>query len=156
MNPRGFTLVELMVVVAIVAILATIAMPLAELNTQRAKEQELRQALRSLRTGIDAYKRAADDGRIPKRIDASGYPPRLEDLVAGVEDAKQANRATLYFLRRIPRDPFHPDPTVPAAATWGKRSYASPADHPQEGADVFDVYSRSEAVGLNGVPYRDW
>lgn len=156
MKHTGFTLIELVVVVAIIAILATIAMPLAELNQKRSKEQELRQALRSIRAGLDAYKRAVDDGRIPKRIGASGYPPRLEDLAAGVDDAKQANTAKIYFLRRLPRDPFFPDASVAAADTWGKRSYASPPDQPQQGDDVFDVYSLSDEKGLNGAPYREW
>lgn len=153
---RGFTLIELVVTVAIVGILASIAVPLGELSVQRAKEQELRSALRQIREALDIYKRAADEGRVQRRADGSGYPPTLDDLVAGVEDAKTPVQAKIYFLRRLPRDPFYPDPGVAAADTWGKRAYASPPDAPFEGNDVFDVYSLSERIGLNGTAYREW
>lgn len=152
----GFTLIELVITVAIVGLLASIALPLAELAVQRGREQELRLALRQIRGAIDAYKQAVDDGRIVKTLDQTGYPPSLRVLEEGVEDAKSPKKAKIYFLRRIPRDPFHPDPATPAEETWGKRSYASPPDDPREGDDVFDVYSLSDATGLNGVPYRQW
>ena len=159
---RGFTLIELMIVVAIMAILATAAMPLRELMVKREKEQELRMALRQIRTAIDAYKQAADDGRIEKKADESGYPPRLEELFMGVKDVKSKEKKVIYFLRRLPRDPMFVELDVagttatPDVDTWGRRSYESPADSPKEGDDVFDVFSRSEAIGLNGIPYRDW
>jgi general secretion pathway protein G len=152
----GFTLVELVVVVAIVGILAAAVFPLADLVARRGRESELREALRTLRGAIDAYKKASDEGRIAKAADASGYPPSLEVLVSGVPDASKAGQARIYILRRLPRDPMAPDRSVPAAETWGKRSYASPPDAPEEGKDVFDVYSRSEKAGLNDVPYREW
>jgi general secretion pathway protein G len=152
----GFTLVELVVVVAIGGILAAAVFPLADLVARRARESELREALRTLRGAIDAYKKASDEGRIAKPADASGYPPSLEVLVSGVPDASQAGQARIYLLRRLPRDPMFPDRGVPAAETWGKRSYASPPDAPEEGRDVFDVHSRSEKSGLNDVPYREW
>jgi general secretion pathway protein G len=153
---RGFTLIELAVTVAIVGVLATMALPLAETTLQRAKEAELRTALRQIREGIDAYKRAGEEGRIRLMADGSGYPPRLEDLAGGVEDIKRPDLAKIYFMRRIPRDPFAADPQLDAAATWGRRSYASPPDDPQPGDDVFDVYSLTDGVGLNGIPYRRW
>lgn len=155
-RPGGFTLIELAVTVAIVGVLATMALPLAETTIKRGKEAELRTALRQIREGIDAYKRAGEEGRIRIRADATGYPPRLEDLAEGVEDIKRPDLAKIYVLRRLPRDPFSADPELAAAETWGRRSYASPPDNPQPGDDVFDVYSLAEGVGLNGIPYRQW
>jgi len=152
----GFTLVEVVVTVAIIALLASIAMPLAELSVQRGKEQDLRRSLREIRDAIDAYKRAADEQRIAKPADQSGYPPSLNVLVDGVPEAKSASGAKIYFLRRVPRDPFAADPEAVAEKTWGLRSYESPPDDPKAGKDVFDVYSRSDEIGLNGVPLREW
>lgn len=156
MRSRGFTIIELVITLAIIGLLATAAMPLAQLVTKREKESELRAALRDIRGALDAYKAAAQSGHIKLELGASGYPPDLKSLYAGVEDAASAKKANLYFLRRIPRDPFFPDGAVPADETWGLRSYKSPPDDPQSGDDVFDVYSFSSAKGLNGVPYRDW
>jgi general secretion pathway protein G len=153
---RGFTLIELVVTVAIVGILALAAMPMVEMTAKRQREAELRAALRDIRTGIDAYKRAAEDGKLEKKADESGYPRRLDDLVQGVENIQDPQRSKLYFMRRLPRDPFNGDPALSAAQGWGKRSYGSPPDAPVEGADIFDVYSQAEGVGLNGVPYREW
>ena len=152
---RGFTLIELIITVAIVAILASAAMPLTQLVVQRGKEQELRSALRQIREAIDAYKQRADEGHVERKADESGYPPSLDALVAGVDDIKTPQKRAIYFLRRLPRDPFASG-ELSAADTWGKRSYSSPPDNPQEGDDVFDVYSLAEGEGLNGVPYREW
>lgn len=153
---RGFTFIELMVTLAIMAVLALVSVPLAQTALQREKERELRSALMALREAIDAHKRAAEQGRIELKIGDSGYPRTLESLVEGVPDQRSPVRQPMYFLRKLPRDPFHPDASAPAAATWGLRSYASPADDPAEGEDVFDVYSKSSKVGMNGVPYSQW
>lgn len=151
----GFTLIELVVTVAIVALLASVAMPLTHLTVQREKEQELSHSLRQIREAIDSYKQAVDEGRVIRNIDESGYPKSLEILVSGVEDAKSPNKKKIRFLRRLPRDPFA-DPALAPERSWGLRSYESEADDPREGKDVYDVYSRSEKIGLNGRPYRQW
>jgi len=153
---RGFTLIELMIVVAIMGILASAAMPLGEMVVKREKERELRIALRQIRTAIDAYKQAVDDGQIEKKADETGYPHRLEDLDTGMDDVKDPDKKKIFFMRRLPRDPMFPDTEVPAAETWGKRSYASPPDNPEEGDDIYDIYSLSEKAGLNGIPYNQW
>lgn len=153
---RGFSLIELLAAAAIIGVLATVALPVMETVQRRAKERELRMALRDIRTAIDAYKAAADSGRIAKATDDSGYPPSLAILAAGVTDAKNSAGPKIYFLRRVPRDPFYPDATVTSAATWGLRSFTSSAEDPQAGKDVFDVYSKSGKQGLNGVPYAEW
>ena len=156
MHNRGFTLIELVITLAIIGLLTTAAMPLAQLVAKREKESELRSALRDIRTALDAYRIAAQGGHIKQELGATGYPPDLKSLYAGVEDQASEKKVNLYFLRRIPRDPFFPDGAVPAEETWGLRSYQSPPDDPQPGDDVFDVYSLSTAKGLNGVPYHDW
>jgi len=153
---RGFTLIELVVTVAIVALLALIAVPLIEVTVQRSKEQQLRTALRQIRTALDAHKAAVADGRVRARTDGSGYPRNLVDLVNGVPDIRSPESRRIYFLRRLPRDPFQTEASLTAGETWGLRTYSSPPDAPASGDDVFDVYSRSDRIGLNGQRYRDW
>ena len=152
----GFTLIELVITVAIVALLASVALPVSELAVQRTKEQELRRTLRQIREAIDAHKQASDEGRIRRSVGDSGYPKKLEDLAEGIDDQRSPKKEKIYFLRRIPRDPFNTEPALSAAATWGKRSYASPPDDPREGEDVFDVFSLAAGKGINGQPYREW
>lgn len=155
--PAGFTLIELVVTVAIVALLSTVAFPLAEVVVKRSKEQELRLALREIRSALDAYMLAVEEGRIEQSMEQSAYPESLNVLVEGVPDASSPDRKKrLYFLRRIPRDPLFADPAQPDDETWGKRSYASSHDAPEEGADVYDVYSMAPGSGLNGIAYRYW
>ena len=149
----GFTLVEMMVVVAIVGILASMTLPLARLGEQRVKERELRQALREVRGAIDSYKKAGDEGRIVRKAGSSGYPESLDVLVNGV-DSTGARAGRVYFLRRIPADPFAQPALEPRL--WGLRSYASTAADPKPGDDVFDIFSFSAGVGTNGIAYRQW
>jgi general secretion pathway protein G len=155
----GFTLIELVVTVAIVAVLASAVMPMLQMTYQRSKENELRADLRQIREAIDAYKKAADEGRIKKTIDETGYPPDLQILIDGVVDEKDVKKNKLKFLRRTPIDPMLPKDKIDIedpAKNWGLRSYQSDAENPAEGEDVYDVYSLSEQVGINGVPYAKW
>lgn len=157
---KGFTLIELVATVAIVAILASAALPMLQMTVQRAKENELRANLRQIREAIDAYKKMADieNGPIKKVEGKTGYPPNLEALVEGVVNEKDPNKTKIRFLRRIPIDPMQPpsESNESLSNNWGLRSYESEADDPKAGDDVYDVYSLSLQVGINGVPYAQW
>jgi general secretion pathway protein G len=155
-HQRGFTFVELMITLAIMAVLVTVAVPMVQVTVQRQKERDLRAALGEIREALDAYKRASDQGRIEVRLGESGYPKSLDQLVEGVDDRRSPARQKIYFLRRLPADPMAADQTGKPAQSWGVRSYASSPEEPLEGDDIFDVYSKSERQGLNGVPYRKW
>ena len=157
MGRKGFTLIEVIIVAAIIAVLASAAMPLSRLAVKRRKEWELRQSLRVVRNALDEYKRAWDDGRVRRNQGESGYPPDLKTLEQGVEDAAYPGSGRrLRFLRRVPRDPMNKDAGILPQETWGLRSYQSGPDELEEGADVFDVYSKSGETGLDNTPYRAW
>lgn len=156
---RGFTLIEMVVVLAIVAILATAAQPLFELTLRRSQEAALRLALRELRTAIDEHRAAVLQRRVAPGADNSPYPANLLALVQGVPvlDAQGQPSTTqrLYLLRRLPRDPFA-DARLPAHLGWGQRASTSPPDSPQAGDDVFDVRSLSALGALDGSRYAEW
>ncbi len=157
----GFTLIELIITLAIISILASAAMPMLKMTVQRTKENELKQHLRQMRDAIDAYKKASDEGRIKKNIDDTGYPPNLDILVEGVQDAKSPKKNIIKFLRKVPVDPFLSQESVTGESLksiemWGIRSYASDANEPKSGEDVYDIYSLSPNVGSNGIPYAKW
>ena len=158
MNTRqpGFTLVELLVTLAILGLLASLAIPVAQVVQQRRQEGELRYALRDIRHALDEYRKALEEGRIARPAGAGAYPKNLDILVDGVADLRSPKHGKIFFLRRIPREPFNADAAQSAAQSWGKRSYASEAADPREGEDVYDVYSTSPRIGLNGVAYRKW
>jgi general secretion pathway protein G len=152
----GFTLIEMIVTVALVAIIASVATPFVKMHEQREKERELKQTLREIRTAIDVYKQAGDEGRIARSADSTGYPRSLEELTKGVADKRDPKGKKIFFLRRVPRDPMNPTKAESAQDSWGIRSYSSEADDPQEDGDVYDVYSLNDRKGTNGIPYREW
>lgn len=157
MGHKGFTLIEILITVTILAILASAVMPLSKMSVKRSKETELRENLRTMRKAIDEYKRAWDEGRIRKNAGESGYPPDLKTLVDGVEDAASPQSGKkIRFLRRIPRDPMNPETSAASHETWGLRSYQSDPEDPKEGDDVFDVYSRSDDTAIDGTLYKTW
>ena len=149
-SERGFTLAELVMVAAVLVILAAVTLPVAKFTTRRTKEMELRSALRDMRNAVDEYKRFSDMGMIPVDLGTEGYPKDLDILVEGVEVVGQVDKK-IKLLRRIPLDP------MTGEREWGLRSYKDEPDSTSWGGEnVYDVYSLSNGVGLNGVPYREW
>jgi len=151
---RGYTFIELLIVTTILMVLASAAMPLAKVTAQRQREAELRRSLRELRTGIDRFKDAVDQGLIATtelRPGSEGYPEDLDTLVDGVPVANDASGRKLKFLRRVPVDP------MTNKTDWGKRSYQDKPDATSWGGqNVFDVYTTSPGTALDGTKYRDW
>jgi len=144
---RGLTLIELVVTVALLAILASAAVPVARFQVKRVKERELRRDLWEMRDAIDHYKDAADKGAFQTKLDSQNYPPDLETLVKGVDVQSKKVR----FLRRIPVDP------MTGQAEWGMRSMQDdPTSDSWGGQSVFDVYSKSTGTALDGTKYSDW
>ncbi|HSH96273.1 MAG TPA: type II secretion system protein [Roseimicrobium sp.] len=154
----GFTLIELLITLALVGIAASVALPFGALVETRAKEAQLRSALRTLRQALDSYKAASDAGAIDKPTGSSGYPPNLDVLVTGVprSAALGFNAKPMVFLRQVPKDPFFEDKAAPAAQMWNVRSYgAAPGDF-GPGSDVFDVSSKSNRTALDGTRLSEW
>ncbi|MDR7335401.1 type II secretion system protein [Roseateles asaccharophilus] len=155
-SEAGFTLIEMMVVCAMLSVLAFAALPMAEVATARWKERELRAALLEIRAGLDAYKRAFDEMNPVRQPGVSGYPPSLDALEQGLLDSRDGGAPRqIRFLRQLPRDPFAPE-GLTAQQSWALRAYDSPAHAPRAGADVYDVHSKSERVGTNGIPLKHW
>ena len=147
---RGFSLIELIVVATLLAIMALIALPTAKYTVKRSREMQLRTALRQIRFAIDEHKRYADAGLIQIEQGTDGYPPEIEVLYEGVELANKSD-GEVRFLRKLPVDP------MTGEAEWGLRSTEDDWDsNSWDGRNVFDVYSESDAVGLNGIPYSQW
>jgi general secretion pathway protein G len=146
-SESGLTLVELIICVAIVAILASAAIPIARFQVKREKERELRRDLWEMRDAIDRYKDAADKGAMQIKADSMGYPPDLETLVNGVDIQDKKVK----FLRRIPTDP------MTGTTDWGLRSNQDDADSDSFGGqNVFDVHTKSQGTALDGTKYSTW
>jgi general secretion pathway protein G len=146
---KGYTLAELVMVAALIALLSTIVLPVAKFTVKRRKEADLRLALRQMRTAIDEHKRLSDNGMIPVKLGGEGYPESLEVLVEGIDLVGQERKQR--FLRRIPIDP------MTGEAEWGLRSYQDEPDSTNFGGqNVYDVYSLSDGTALDGTEYKDW
>jgi len=148
---RGLTLVELIVAFTILSLLASMSVPLARYKVRRDKERDLRLALREIRTAIDKYKDASDQGKIQVKAGTDGYPEDLDVLVEGVTLSGSVTGAKLKLLRRIPIDP------MTNTREWGKRSTQDdPKSQSWGGQNVFDIYSRSMERARDGTPYSEW
>jgi len=148
---RGLTLIELVVAFTILLILTSMAVPMARTKVRREKERELHWALREMRTALNKYKDASDQGLLgPAKIDSNGYPASLDELVEGVKLAGQVDKK-IRFLRRVPKDP------MTNTTDWGKRSMQDdPKSQSWGGQNVFDVYTKSTDKAADGTPYSEW
>src|SRR5579863_8836721 len=148
---RGLTLVELIVAFTIMALLTTMAVPLARYKVRRDKERELRYSLREVRKAIDDYKDAALAGKIEVKLGTDGYPESLDQLVQGVKLLQDAQGKKIKFLRRIPLDPMtnsrdwgmHSMQDDPKSQSWGRQN-------------IFDVYTKSTDRARDGTLYAEW
>ncbi len=159
LNSRGLSLIELVVTVTILAILAAVVLPSAEMTAKRLKELELRRELRTMRTALDDFKKtydkAVDEKKIVASMNKSGYPETLQQMVEGYDFGGALNYKKK-FLRRIPVDPFNP-PKPGEEPKWGLRSYTDEPDSTSWGGeDVYDIYSLSEETAIDGSHYKDW
>jgi len=160
LRSNGYSLVELLAVLAILGVLAAMVMPLAKMSAERSRERELKRALWEIRDALDAYHDARVSGAIPAPAGADpagpAYPPDLHALTLLQPDLRPAHHGEfLRFLRRVPADPFT-DPAADPEQSWGLRGYASEATKPAPGPEVYDVYSRAPGTALNGVPLSQW
>lgn len=155
-STQGFTIIELLVVMAILGILSVAVLPLSEMLVTAQKERALKHALWEIRGAIDEYKKVVTSVEKSPKNNASGYPPNLQILVDGIpHPMPEAGGRHIYFLRTMPRDPFA-DRSIPADQTWRLRSFTSPPENPAPGAEVFDVHSSSDGVALDGSLYAKW
>lgn len=155
---QGLTLLELLITLAILGVLASAVLPMAEVTIKRSKEIELRRALRMIRTAIDEYKADYDRAVAEKKIDVTlgetGYPEQLKDLVDGQAWGGLYSPRRRY-LRNIPRDPFAPA-DLSAEETWALRAYEDDPGDTWSGSDIYDVHSQSDGIALDGTPYNEW
>jgi general secretion pathway protein G len=150
-NQRGLTLVELIVAFTILALLTSMAVPLARYRVRIEKEKELRAALSDMHKAIDAYKDATIAAKIEVKLGSDGYPESLEQLVEGVKLLQSADGKKIKFLRRIPKDP------MTNSFDWGKRSTQDdPKSQSWGGQNIFDVYTKSTEHARDGTPYAEW
>ncbi|SKB99908.1 general secretion pathway protein G [Kosakonia radicincitans] len=153
---RGFTLIEMMISLALLATLASAAIPIYQRQEQQRNEEELRVALRDIRSAIDRYGQLVEEGIIEKDADMSNWPASLDLLVDGVVNKKSPNKEKIYLLRRIPRDPFCDCDGRKNTETWRVRASTQAPGETTGGKDVWDVSSTSSQPGLNGIPYAQW
>jgi len=152
MRTRGFTLIEMIIVVVIIAVLAAVAVPMMETSIKREKEIELRRNLRILRSALDEYKKFVEENKIKKDKETYNYPEELDELVEGLEyKDKKGDEQLKKFLRKIPIDP------MTNSFEWGLRSYQDDRDESSWGGEnIWDVYTKSERMAMDGTYYKEW